>query len=131
MTSSTWLASATNPVLPRCLVLVENTSLRILVRLILTLEGWDVTEQEADLPGCQALVADLDCFNWPADRVSGAVRDAVRSGLSVLAITGQELAPAERAALGCPLLLKPFELPAFLGVLHSWSGPQGLRADPA
>ncbi|MGI8588868.1 MAG: hypothetical protein ACR2M0_14460 [Chloroflexia bacterium] len=131
MIPPTWLASATSPTSPRCLVLAENASLRILVRLILTLEGWDVTEQENDLPDCQALVADLDCFNWPADRVSGAVRDAMRFGLPVLAITGQELAPAERADLGCPLLLKPFELPAFLGVLHSWRNPQSLHADPA
>ncbi len=106
----------------RCLVLAESTSLRYLIRQILSLEGWDATEQEEPArPSYQAVVADLDCFAWPDERVNGAVRRAVTNGLPVLALTGQDLNPQEYAAIGRPrLLMKPFELVAFLQVLQAW-----------
>jgi len=107
---------------PRCLVLAESTSLSYLIRQILSLEGWEATDQEEPCPPTyQAMVADLDCFRWPPDHVSHAVQRAVGSGLSVLALTGQDLNPQQYAALGRPrLLTKPFELSAFLQVLQTW-----------
>jgi CheY-like chemotaxis protein len=120
------LAPEADPTLPthrpRCLVLVESRSLRMLVRLILSLEGWDVTEQEDPArPSYQAVVADLDCFVWTCDRVQRVVRQAAITGMPVLALTCQEMTAQDRAALGSPhLLTKPFELTAFLQVLQSW-----------
>lgn len=107
---------------PCCLVLAESTSLRFLIRQILSLEGWEATDQEEPgAPSYQAVVADLDCFRWPADQVSRAVQRAMCSGLPVLVLTGQDLSPAQYAALGRPrLLAKPFELTAFVQVLQSW-----------
>lgn len=108
---------------PCCLVLAESTSLRFLIRQILSLEGWDVTEQEeAPHPSYQAVVADLDCFLWPPDLISQAVQRAVTMAVPVLALTGQDLNPDEYAAIGRPrLLMKPFELASFLQVLQTWS----------
>ena len=104
---------------PRCLVLAENTSLRLLVRMILSLEGWEAVEQEDS--AYQAVVADLDCFVWPGERVGLVVRQAMLAGLPVLALTGQDLTPQECAAIGNPpLLMKPFELASFVQVLHTW-----------
>jgi hypothetical protein len=103
--------------------LIENTSLRLLVRLVLSLEGWDVSEDEARDDTC-AVVADLDCFVWPEERVAGPVRRATADGKPVLAITGQDLTLPQRTALGNPpVLAKPFELAAFVGVLQSWRPP--------
>ena len=87
---------------PCCRILIENTSLRLLVRLVLSLEGWDVSEDEARDDTC-AVVADLDCFVWPEERVTGPVRRATADGK--------------------PVLAKPFELAAFVGVLQSWRPP--------
>lgn len=107
---------------PRCRVLIENPHLRVLVRLILSLEGWDVTEADDPALPSVAVIADLDCFIWPADHVGQAVRHAAGAGLPVLALTGQDLSLGDRTALGNPrVLAKPFELPAFVGVLHDWS----------
>jgi hypothetical protein len=116
------VSGAVSHAYPRCLVLAESTSLRFLIRQILSLEGWEVTDQEEPQhPSYQAVVADLDCFRWPAEHVSRAVQRAVTDGLPVLALTGQDLNPQQYAALGRPrLLAKPFELNAFLQVLQSW-----------
>jgi len=116
------------PSRPRCLVVVESSSVRGLVRQILSLEGWEATEQEEAAPSSyQAVVADLDCFVWPGDRVIRTVQQAATSGLPVLALTGQDLNPQEYAAIGSPLLLtKPFELAHFIQVLHAWAHPPAL-----
>ncbi|HMA34696.1 MAG TPA: hypothetical protein VKY74_09470 [Chloroflexia bacterium] len=113
---------APSPQRPRCLVLVESSSLRLLVRLILTLEGWDVAElEEAGPPTYQAVIADLDCFVWPGDRGRHAIDQAASYGLPALALTGQDLSRQECAAMGQPVvLLKPFDLATFVGVLHAW-----------
>ena len=104
---------------PRCLVLAENASLRLLVRMILSLEGWEAVEQEDS--AFQAVVADLDCFVWPGERVGLVVRQTMLAGLPVLALTGQDLTPQECATIGNPpLLMKPFELASFIQVLHTW-----------
>ncbi len=118
---------------PRCRVLIENPNLRVLVRLILSLEGWDVTEDDDPALPSVAVIADLDCFIWPADHVGQAVRHAAGAGLPVLALTGQDLTPGDRTALGNPsVLAKPFELPAFVGVLQDWSHRRNLlNADAA
>lgn len=107
---------------PRCLVVAENHSLRVLVRHILSLEGWEATEQEEPTcPSYRAVVADLDCFVWPHDQVHHAIQRARAGGLPVLVLTGQDLNPQQYAALGRPLLMtKPFDLGAFVGVIHSW-----------
>src|SRR4051812_5865557 len=114
--------SAPLPGAPRCLVIAESSSLRLLIRQILSLEGWDVTDQEEpEPPSYQAVVADLDCFRWPPDHVSHAVQRATGRGLPVLALTGQDINPQQYVALGRPrLLAKPFELSAFVQVLHAW-----------
>ncbi|HUS17557.1 MAG TPA: hypothetical protein VM536_21385 [Chloroflexia bacterium] len=117
-------ARAAAPVRPCCLVLAESSSLRMLVSLILGLEGWDVSEQEDSPPTYQAVVADLDCFRGSADHVRRLVRQAGAHGVPVLVLTGQDLSPQERVALGSPALLpKPFELGAFVQVLNTWRPP--------
>jgi CheY-like chemotaxis protein len=118
-TSGLSMSAAYATARPRCLVLAENASLRLLVRMILSLEGWEAVEQEDS--AFQAVVADLDCFVWPGERVSRVVRQAMLAGLPVLALTGQDLNPQECAAIGSPpLLMKPFELASFIQVLHNW-----------
>ena len=118
-TSGLSMSSSYATARPRCLVLAENASLRLLVRMILSLEGWEAIEQEDS--AFQAVVADLDCFVWPGERVALVVRQAMLAGLPVLALTGQDLNPQECAAIGNPpLLMKPFELASFIHVLHNW-----------